>query len=103
MVTDVIRIEDSVYNYVSNPEDHFTLTFNGEHVYTVGGTSLESLYGRLLICWMDGIHSFYVILKDTQIIQVDSLDYTLCKYLATKYHLIRSIPDIDILTAFIHL
>lgn len=103
VVEDIVKIDETNYNYISDPTDFFTLTFNGENIYTISGESFVTLYGKLLICWMDGIHTFYVILKPNKLIQIDSYDYKLCKYLTDYSDMIRELDNIDDVSTFAYL
>ena len=103
VVEDVIRIDKNNINYVADPSDFFTMSFNGNMVHGISGETLNSLYGKLLICWMDGVNSFFVILKPNNIIHVDGDDYILCKYLANYSYMVSGLDDIDDVRAFAHL
>jgi len=99
IVENIESLGDSC-NYVADPSNHFVLTFNGTTVYS---GIFTDLYGRLLICWKDGIHSFYIIIKPNKIIQIDGSDYPLCKFLCDSYHMIRDLDDIELIKAFAYL
>lgn len=103
IVDDIELVDESNYNYVADPTDNFTLTFNGEHIYNVSGQSFATLFGKLLICWMDGVHTFYVILKPNKLIRIDNADYKLCSYLVKNHELIREIESLDDIRTFVYL
>ena len=103
IVEDIVKIDDTNYNYIADPSDFFTLTFNGEDIYTIGGESFITLYGKLIICWMDGVHTFYIILKPNKLHRIDNSDYKLCKYLTDYSEIIRELENIDDVFTFAHL
>ena len=103
IVDDVIKIDDKNINYISDPKDSFSLIFNGDVVYEVRGETRSTLYGRLLLCWMNGVHTFYVILKPNKILQIDGDDFILCKYLTNHSDMIRGLDDIELVKAFARL
>ena len=103
IVKNVIRIDDKNSNYISDPNDSFQLSFNGDLVYEIIGQTRQSLYGKLLLCWMNGVHTFYVILKPSKIVQIDGDDFILCKYLTNHSDMIRGLEDIELVKAFARL
>lgn len=109
MITSSFSIVDSIesmggsYHYISNPNDNFSLTFIGERIYNIKDGIIPALYGRLLLCWDDGIHSFYIIIKPNRLIKVDGNDYTLCKFLCDKYHMISELDDMETIKLFAYL
>lgn len=100
VVTNILKVDDDFQSYIADPEDFFTVTFNGTEIHTIGGYSPEYLYGRLIMCWGEGIHTLYTILTPNNIIQIDEDDHLLSKYLIEHYDMVRGLEDIELVKAF---
>jgi len=103
VVEDIVKIDETNYNYISDPTNFFTLTFNGEDIYQIKRKNIEDVYGKFIICWMSGVNNYYILLSPNKLIKLDGEDYVLCKYLVTHYDMIRELTDIEDVITFAYL
>jgi len=51
--------------------DEFFVIFSGTKIVKSSISKIEIIYGRVILCWMDGINEFFIILRNNNIYQLD--------------------------------
>jgi len=100
VVADVIKVDEQYNSFIADPNDFYVVSFIGDTIFKIDGYIIEDLYGKLILCWGEGINTLYTILTPDKIIRINYKEYFLCKYLIENHDMIRGIGDIQTIQEF---
>ena len=88
----------------ANKEESFHITFSGNKVILIEGIEPKDLYARVLLCWMDGLSSIFVVLKGNKIHNIDNFGkvgkYKMIQYMIENAKLLSDFESIDDIEVF---
>jgi hypothetical protein len=77
------------------------ICFEGNAVLSI--VSNVPVYGRVLLCRMDGIKTFFIVLKNKTIFSLDELSNSEIREIIKEYNVIKSFESLKMIRTFANL